>query len=73
MERTYEPVPDSDADVVGLIAYSILAAMTRLAKDKWTRRFDFRGEGRACAHGHSSFSIPIPQKLKHRGIGLAEK
>ena len=33
MERTYEPVPDRDADVVGLIAYSILAAMTRLAKD----------------------------------------
>ena len=44
MERTYEPVPDRDADVVGLIAYSILAAMTRLAKDSEPGA-DFRGEG----------------------------
>lgn len=33
MERTYEPVSERDADVVGLIAQAALAAMTRLAKD----------------------------------------
>lgn len=33
MERTYEPVTADEAEVVGLVAYAALAAMTRLAKD----------------------------------------
>ena len=33
MAHDYVPVPAEDADVVGILAYSSLAFMTRLAKD----------------------------------------
>lgn len=33
MDHQYPPVDDADVEVVGLLAYSALAAMTRLAKD----------------------------------------
>lgn len=33
MERSYEPASAAEAEVVGLLAYSALAMMTRLAKD----------------------------------------
>ena len=33
MEHEYAPVDDTDIEVVGLLAFSALAAMTRLAKD----------------------------------------
>ena len=33
MDHVYEPVDAGTAEVVGLVAYAALAAMTRLAKD----------------------------------------
>ena len=74
MERTYEPVPDRDADVVGLIAYSILAAMTRLAKDSdQAPTFEAKVEHARMATRVFDTYTQVETWCQHRGVDLAEK
>ena len=74
MERTYEPVPDRDADVVGLIAYSILAAMTRLAKDSdQAPTFEAKVEHARMATRVFDTYTQVETWCQHRGVDLADK
>lgn len=74
MERTYEPVADSDAEVVGLIAYSILAAMTRLAKDSdQAPTFEAKVEHARMATRVFDTYTQVETWCQHRGVDLAEK
>ncbi len=71
MERTYAPVTDDEADVVGLIAYSTLAAMTRLAKDgDQSPNFTIHAEhARMSARAFTIFT-QVEAWCAHRGVDL---
>jgi len=72
MERTYEPVADSDAEVVGLIAYSILAAMTRLAKDSdQAPTFEAKVEHARMATRVFETFTQVETWCTHRGMDLS--
>ena len=71
MERNYAPVTPEEADVVGLIAYSILAAMTRLAKDgDQAPSFEVHAEhARMSARAFTIFT-QVETWCVHRGVDL---
>ena len=50
MAHEFDSVPADDAEVLGILAYSSLAFMTRLAKDG-EQAPHVRGSRGACAHG----------------------
>lgn len=72
MDHPYESVDDETADVVGLVAYAALAAMTRLAKDgDQAPTIETHIEhARMAAHAFQAFE-QLEVWSEHRGVDLA--